>query len=132
MRSILALLFLLASALSAAEPSWKYLPTNTHDVDLDIHTDGLIFFFEGGPLDSRVEVTIEAIQNGKPVTVTQNIDTNRERGELLVFRAMIDEPHRHELIRVQIRTGGRTYTWQHPRSGEKYVFVQPRVPHSLL
>ena len=115
---ILACLVLLAFAGSATD--FRFYPVNVcHKGEACV--EGLTFYFEGQG-DSQAIVTVTALQNGKPVTKTQTIDTAHRRDTDPVFHMLIDRESRHDLIELKITMGGRTYSFKRAASGQLYQF----------
>lgn len=125
MLKTLPLTLLLCSCAFAADV--MYLPVNVIHEDGE-EVDGLVFFF-GEPTAPEAVITVTALQDDKPVTSTQTLDTDRVHGERLVFNLVIDEAHRHELVHMTVTVGGVTYTFWRPRSGVIYALA-PLKKHS--
>lgn len=128
---ILAWMLMLLPLAAQPAPAVRYLPTNTYEIDTQERTDGLVFYFDS-PTSFAAEITVEAIQGGRPIRSTQTIDTDRTHGERLIFRLVIDPEFRHELIRVTIAMGGTTCTLDKPRAGVTYDLKRRRVKTSAL
>jgi len=93
-------IILCAAPLAAQEPTWYYLPQPVAG------KEGISFFFENTPA-SRVTVTVDAMVGGKLKTITQDVDTDRAHGKLLLFKIDIDKGQWHRLARVVV--GGYVY-----------------------
>lgn len=122
----------LAVLIFLTVPAWgqtvSYLPVNTYDIDENLHTDGLVFFFDA-PAAPSAEITVDSMRGGKPICETQVIDTDGAHGERLVFNALLDPEYRHNLYRLRITIGGYTYTFANVKAGVPYPLTAPRKSH---
>jgi hypothetical protein len=115
-------LALLCAATATAASRVYYLP---HFANSDDPTEGLVFYFEA-PEAWTATITVDIVRNGKTVTETRTIDTDRVYGERLIFAMKLDERSAQKLPVVHIVIAGAEYTIRRMEAATVYPLNPPR------
>lgn len=115
----LTLVVSLLCAATAVGASFSFYPVNVcQDGECQ---NGLTFYFEGQMPEGSIAVT--ALQNGKPVTVTQSLKASAQIASTFFFEMEIDPDERHRVISIKIRVAPAEYMFVRPVAGQRYELL---------